>query len=258
MSTIQLFAPAPSARIPNYRTVILNQFRLIDMSKRFTLLMVIIAAGVSPLLQEKTWNYGIDTAPIPVLIFSAMVWPLFIWQGETRTRRTYHRWLPVDQVAHDFAKIIAGGIWLVLAFGLTLGTLKLVGALVFPGAVLSTLALLGLLVGCLLVYGLFSLLPILTDKPLHWFIGIWPAVMLVNIGLELLHSGLYVLDPLISAPLGAATALFGMIAFEWRGLDYLSPVTQVTNWLIALMLWSMLVISLLYLASRWANRGAEA
>jgi hypothetical protein len=49
-----------------------------------------------------------------------------------------------------------------------------------------------------------------------------------------------------------------VVAFEWQGLDYLGHVTLITNWLIAIMLWSMLVISLLYLASRWANHRAEA
>ena len=256
MSTLQMFAAPQTARAPSFRTVIRNQFRLIDASRRFALLMLVIMSGTALMLHDKLVDAPLDVAPLPVLMFGAMLWPFFVWQGETRSRRTYHRWLPVDQVAHDFAKIIAGAIWLAFACVLTLGLLKVI-ALFFLAAPLWTFTeLLGIVLGALLVYGFFSLLPILSDRPIHWLIAVWALTYLARYGLNQLGTW-DVVAVVFEEPLGVNVAVFGGL-YARSGRNLVGSLPYMATWLLALALWLVLMVCALYLASRWANRSSEA
>ena len=259
MSTLELFASQQTTRTPSYRAVVRNQFRLIDASRRHILLMLFITAGIAAHLNEKLFDAPLDTAPIPVLMLAAVIWPFFVWHGETRTRRTYHRWLPVDQVAHDFAKIIAGAIWLAFACILTLGTLKGMALFFLPAKLWTITELLGIVFGALLVYGFFSLLPILSDKPVHWLVAVWPLAYLAREGLNQLGIwGNYVATVFFDEPLGANIAILGALALRQDPRNLVGFVPYMATWLLALVLWLVLLVCALYLASRWANRSAEA
>jgi hypothetical protein len=259
MSTLQVFANQQTARTPNYRMVIRNQFRLIDASRRLVLLFLFITAGIAVMINEKLFAAPLDVAPIPVLMLAAMIWPFFVWRGETRTRRTYHRWLPVDQVAHDFAKLIAGAIWLAVACVLTLGTLKAMTLFFRPAELWTMAELLGIVMGALLVYGFFSLLPILSDKPVHWLVAVWPLSYLAGAGLNQLGIwGNYVATVFFDEPLGANIAILGALALRNEPRNLLGFLPYMATWLLALALWLVLMVCALYLASRWANRSSEA
>ncbi len=258
MSTIQLFAAAPSARIPSYRTVIMNQFRLIDTSRRFLLLLVVLVGGIALLLNPNSFGTSLELVAAPSLLFGAMVWPLFIWQGETRTKRVYHRWLPVNQVAHDFAKVIAGAIWFVIGGVMVAGLMKVLAILTLPSAAPTFPALIAMLAGSLVAYLLASLLPLLSDKPLHWFVAIWPLALLTD---GLLNNyfpfGQLVLNSLVASDFGLMPAVAGADLLQ-TGLMSDTWPAAVMSWLVATVLWSIIAIAALFLASRWANRSAEA
>jgi hypothetical protein len=257
MSTLQIFAPARSARVPSYRTVIRNQFRLIDTSKRFLLLLAVLAGGIALFLRPE-FDVPLELIAFPALLFGAMVWPLFIWQGETRSRRVYHRWLPVGHIAHDFAKVIAGAIWFTIAAVLVAGATMIVAMVVLPTAAPALPAVIAMIAGSLIAYLLASVLPIISDKPLHWFIGFWPVLwlagnLIVNF-VPFVGTGLGVL---FNADFGFYNAIMGadllQHAFTWGGWPL-----ALLYWSVSVVLWSAIALGVLYFASSWANRKAEA
>jgi hypothetical protein len=258
MSTLQIFAPARSARVPSYPTVIRNQFRLIDTSRRFLLLLAVLAGASALFLQRGFNNLDLDLIAFPPLLFGAVVWPLFIWHGETRTRRVYHRWLPVGHIAHDFAKVIAGAIWLVIAGVLVAGALKVVAMVALPGAAPTYAAVIAMIAGSLIAYLLASVLPIISDKPWHWFIGSWPVLWLVGNVLEnFVPFAATTLGVLFNADFGFYNAIMGADLLQHAFKVRAFPLALL-YWSVSVTLWSVIALGVLYFASSWSSRKAEA
>jgi hypothetical protein len=251
-------AAAPSPRVPTFATVVRNQIRMIDVSRRAILLLTVMVGGVIIFLNPDVNEGRIDIRSISMLplLFAGMVWPLFIWQGETRTRRTYHRWLPVGQVAHDFAKIIAGAIYLLGAATIVATLVNLVALYRLGPHYQTTIpGVIAMVVGSLVIYLWSSLLPILSDKPLHWFVGFWPAMIALGFLADSYAPFIGdVLEVLFNADFGLALVLGGG---DLLTNNLMSNPVILLYWSAAVLLWTIIALGCLYLASVWANRKSE-
>ena len=161
-------------RRPSLLRVARNQFNLIDMSKRFPLLVAALA-GAAALGMRFQINVAEGVFPFGPLLIVSVVWPLLVWRGESPAQRTYHRTMPVNGIVHDLLKVAAGAAWLMLGIALIL-LVYMVSALLRDGALLlfelSPVAYLNFFTGPLLIYLLVSMIPILSNKPIEWIIGL--------------------------------------------------------------------------------------
>ena len=244
--------PAMSSREPSLRRVAVQQLRLLDMSKHASLLFALLS------LPTVMWP---DRALLPVapLLLATMAWPLMVWQGQGPTQRNYHRALPVDQVTHDLLKVAAGAVWLLLTIAFTLLVLTAIAvALPWPAPATNVAMTLNAFTGALIIYLLVSAIPILTDRPLEWLLGICGALAaagilrgvydenLISEAIGLFIRGEYGLG---MALMGGYTSLMG----DDVGLYYPWASVSAFNWTIATVLWLTIAIWLVCWASRRAN-----
>jgi hypothetical protein len=250
--------PAISSREPSLRSVAIEQLKLIDLNKRLPLLFAILA------LPAASWPEMV-VVPVPPLLLATMAWPLLVWQGQGPSQRNYHRALPVDHVAHDLLKVAAGGIWLFAGIGLTVAFLTFLAAIMpagiaeAPSPALTPAMLLNVFTGTLIVYLLVSAIPILTDRPLEWLLGI--CVMIAGAGMlrAVYDDNLisYLVGVLAKGQFGLGQALVGGYITHSRELRLvfgLQGENSMLSWSITTILWLALAFWLVCWASRRANR----
>jgi hypothetical protein len=204
MSMTAVAAPARKhaapVRPPLLR-VFMRQFVLLWQTRRAAVLAVL--PGSLLLVELFAWrlrslepdgplsNGGVPTSIfaslLPLLIATAVLWPLVVWRDETPAKRQYHWSMPVDVSAHDALRVAAGAVWLMIA----LGVFYLMGSV--SAAAHGTSDMLRLLGPALplsfvlvpvLVYLLVSALPLGTNRPLEWLIGSYLALAVLILGVE--------------------------------------------------------------------------
>lgn len=180
-------------RRPSLLRVARNQFDLIDSSKRFPLLLAALA-GAAAVGMRFQMNLAEGVFPYAPLLIVSVVWPLLVWRGEAPAQRTYHRTMPVNGIAHDLLKVAAGAVWLMLGIALIL-LVYLVTALLRDGAILlfelTPVAYLNFFTGPLLIYLLVSIIPILSNKPIEWIIGLAVAFVAATLIFDIYMPGLF-------------------------------------------------------------------
>ncbi|MGH7470366.1 MAG: hypothetical protein ACRENP_20680 [Longimicrobiales bacterium] len=162
------------SRVPSVAVVLRQQLRLIDRARAFPV-MVAILAGLSILslgldLMDLPWGW----LPLPGFLIGSIAWAPLVWRGQGLLQRQYHRTLPVNHLQHDLLKIAAGAIWLCAALAIVLLPILGAAALREPGFLTgpSPLVWLAFFTGPLIVYLLVSCVPLLTNRPLEWMLGI--------------------------------------------------------------------------------------
>lgn len=121
---------------------------------------------------------------MPFLICFGCGAALLSWLGEPRSRRRYHRSLPVVHATHDVARILAGLIWLLVALAL----FCVVGAMTENGALFHEWLRLrnvpemwvGFFVIPILVYLLSSIFTVAFDLPFAWIAAIVATVLILD------------------------------------------------------------------------------
>jgi hypothetical protein len=248
--------PVLTSREPSLRRVVIEQLRLIDMNKRAPLLLAILS------LPTVMWQDTMITALLPVapILLATMAWPLLVWQGQGPSQRMYHRALPVDQVTHDLLKVGAGAVWLLGGIAFTSIVLAIIAAVLpTPFPAITPAMGLNAFTGALIIYLLVSAIPILTDRPLEWLLGI--CVVIAGAGmLRGIYDDNFISDLIglfIRGEFGLGMALMGGYTSGLMGdrVGMYYPWADVTafTWSIATLLWLSFAIWLVCWASRRAN-----
>jgi hypothetical protein len=205
--------------------------------------------------------------PILGVLATAVAWPFFVWIGELPRQRSYHRNLPVNHVTHDLLKVLAGACWLMLGVAVVLAAQLIMllgtgfGSLVWG---ISPMALLNFFTGSLLIYLFVSVIPILSNKPIEWMLGLTLGVGAIIMPIARAPGTrewpLIAMEILLRSDLGLFNALAGAYMNQpWAnllegGLTRSAVPHSTGLWLIATVLWTAVGWSLVYLASRFANR----
>jgi hypothetical protein len=248
--------PTVASRESSLRRVALQQLRLIDMNKRAPLLLAILS------LPTVMWRDAMVNALLPVapILLATLAWPLLVWQGQGPSQRNYHRALPIDQVTHDLLKVGAGAVWLFSGIALTAALLASIAAVLpTPFPTITLPMLLNAFTGALIIYLLASVIPILTDRPLEWLLGICGVLAAAGI-LRGVYDENFISDLIglfIRGEYGLGMALMGGYSSGLMGdrVGMYYPWANVTafNWSIATVLWLSFAIWLVCWASRRAN-----
>jgi hypothetical protein len=271
MSEAMLNMASAVPRAPSLLTVTRQQLRLIDAHGRFPFLIGLLAGLPIVFIVNQPAGVSDRDAALPILghLCTACVWPFFVWIGELPRQRGYHRNLPVNHVTHDLIKVIAGACWLMLGVALVLtAQLLMLIAAGYRSWVwgLSPAALLNFFTGSLIIYLFFSLIPILTNKPIEWLIGLtlFAGAVTVPLSMYARERTDLAIELLLRSDLGLVNALGGGYGAQpWPYLpDSTSVMTTVQHstgmWLIATALWTGLAFMLVCLASSFANRRSIA
>lgn len=243
-----------------------RQFRLIWTSRRPWLL----GAGLLGvmLLAGEPWNDGpmarfITPWPAWLILFPP-IWAIATWYNEGPSNRLYMWSHPVDRRSHSLARLLAGLVWLWIAYvGLiAVGWLAAVseGAAWQIGMV-SPAGWVNYFAAPTLVYLIISMLTIPSDYPLRWLFGIifsFPLVItLLDDWLDLDRAVETLMEPLANERWGLGRALvgpwgedMGAIAGALRDRAYTSDL-DLGTWWIALTAWTLFFAALLvWLAGR--------
>jgi hypothetical protein len=283
MSEIQDGLPIPR-RTPSLLVVARQQLRLIDATKRFPLMLAVFAGISAVALGPGPVGIPEGVFPFISILMATIAWPVLVWSGESPAKRGYHRILPVNHVTHDLLKVLAGACWLTLACGIILATLIAITlatgfAEVIGGLSLTVFA--SYFTAPLIVYLLVSVIPILTNKPIEWMlglavgVGVWDAMTSLYPRGDIGSAWWWVTFVVNEFPahvfndvrLGLGMALFGgYVDQPWYFLFGLSDrpapgvvyVTDASVWLTATAFWIVVGIAAVTWASVLANRRAEA
>jgi hypothetical protein len=264
---IELKPTQPEPRVPSLAIVFREQLRMISMAGGSSMgFMVLAGAALIFLAWDPRFarlDFPVDYLPLPGLLIGAVAWAPLVWRGQGPTKRGYHRALPVNQLTHDLIKIAAGAAWLMLGVAIVL--LPLLGsALYWPHTrdLLSGPPIwvwINFFTGPLIVYLLVSCVPMLTDKPLEWMLGLTGGL----VGLQTL-ANTYSIEPfysvtseLVRGDIGLVNALYGAynqahweVYVQWaRSL----PRDHYGEWIAATILWLLLSVSAVCLVSNYAN-----
>ena len=257
-------SPVVPRRVPSAWRVMLAQFRMIDASRRFTLLLAALASGaVVPLMV-----YGAVVPefilPFISVVIASVVWPVLVWRGEGPRARMYHRILPVNHVTHDLLKVAAGAAWLFVGMAIILlGMIMSVLLSDWPGVIahLSPSFFVSYFSSALLVYLLVSIVPILTNRPLEWMFGISVGYAGLNMLDATYNVGVmrWLSRTVFEGPFGFMHAFYGAYSDQpWRVIlptqVYASSPYDRTEWLFSILIWLPLAIGLVWLASYIGNR----
>jgi hypothetical protein len=277
MSETQVATSIPvSRRTPSMLVVARQQMRLIDATKRFPLMLAVFAGVAAIALGPGPVGIPESVFPFVSILLATIAWPVLVWSGESPARRGYHRILPVNHVTHDLLKVFAGACWLMLACAIILSTLIIVTVATGFGSViqgLSPTVFASYFSAPLIVYLFVSMIPILTNRPIEWMLGI--AIGLV--GFNAVADSYPLTDPpsridvivetikeLIAVPFESLwSAMFvGYIDQPWYFLFGLGAraapsIVDLGAWLTATVLWTTIGIVAVTGASFIANRRAE-
>ena len=115
-----------------------------------------------------------------------LLWVALVWRGEAFDQRRYHWAMPVDQRGHDLARVVAGGVWLMVAMAAlvltALGVYAVMGRTV--AFEIGLAYWISLFTVPLLTYTCVSILPIATSRPIGWGVGLWVLAVGVVLGLD--------------------------------------------------------------------------
>ena len=257
---------ARASRAPTLSRVFRQQMKLMQQAGVSTMGMLVLGGaavlfvGMDP--QIFRLAFPADYLPLMAILLGAIAWPPLVWRGQGPLRRSYHRAMPVDQLIHDLVKVTAGAVTLMIGVAVVLIPLLIAG-LLSPTSRLVTgpslLVWVNFFTGPLIVYLLVSCVPMLTDRPLEWLLGLIAGF----VGLTLLASsyGLSPLTDLISIlmrePIGLVYALNGAYAEQpwayYAGLSDRAWVPQYAAWIFATILWLAAGVGAVCLASNYAN-----
>ena len=253
-----------SERVPSLDVVFRRQLILIDQLESFRLLMALLAAGTMFSVSMDGW-FPFNVVPLPMFLLVSIAWTAVVWRAEPPSRRGYHRTAPIPTLTHDLLKIAAGGAVLTLGIAIVLSVLT-VAWFVAGLAPYLPLALPLIwavtLSASLLVYVLVSCIPMLTDRPLEWMIGLASAAALLAFLAEeykwrAVKDFMYVLT---SSPVGLSSALIGPIGHrDWNeglfsGYTAYTIGQSIGPWVGSFVVWSLIAAFVIYSASRIANR----
>src|SRR5688500_2607130 len=253
-------------RVPSLRRVALQQVKLIDQAKRFTLLIALLA--MASVAGQLPFDYRDPSGffPLTSLIFATLVWPLLVWHDEKPSRRAYHRFLPVDHLEHDLLKVGAGAGFLIVANALILTTLAVVATAAGLGKLVSEITLpvwVNFFTAPLIIYLLFSVIPILVERPIEWMIG--TVLGFAAIGMAANASsppirGLFEAI-VVDGAYGFQSALTGAYfahswTDSWASPQVAGPTPDTQQWMMATYIWLVFAFAAVCIASRIANRRA--
>lgn len=255
-----------SGRSPALPTVMWRQLKLIDQLQGFPMLMLLLVGGCVFAFAMPNW-YPYNVVPLPMMLLASVAWSAVVWKAEPPSRRGYHRAAPVPSLIHDLVKLGAGA--LVLSVGLTaiLAILTVAwyrSGLAFYFATPIPVIWLMTLTSCLVLYVLVSAIPMLTDRPLEWMLGIASAFALIRyLASEYNWFVLAeLLDLAVTSKIGVVSALIGPMrsnnwdeSMLWRPFAFDQSHIYI-DWVGAFLLWSIIAGLVVYFASRAANRRA--
>lgn len=257
------------------------QFRLLWQSRRPLLLGVGLLAVLA--LAGEPWNDHLlarflTVWPVWVVVIGPL-WGFAAFYNEGPADRLYHWSQPVSRTVHTLARLAAAiaWLWIMLALLVVAGFLAawMDGEAGQIGA-LGAAAWLNYFVAPVLGFLAISVITVLSDHPLRWFLGI---VFLVPFSLSILHEwlGLGRLIEWLGKPLteewGLGPTLVGALGVNVNEIEHAlrlltDPSHQyrtaydVGTWWVAAPLWLLLFTGLVVLAAsrhpdvlpRWRGR----
>ena len=171
---------ARASRAPTLSRVFRQQMKLMQQAGVSTMGMLVLGGaavlfvGMDPQLFRLA--FPADYLPLMAILLGAIAWPPLVWRGQGPLRRSYHRAMPVDQLTHDLLKVAAGAIALMVGVAIVLLPLLVAAGMspVLSGLLTrpSWLVWLNFFTGPLIIYLLVSCVPMLTDHPLEWLVGL--------------------------------------------------------------------------------------
>lgn len=212
-----------------FGAALVHQFELLWQSRRPLVLAVGLLAVLA--ISGDPWNrgpmarlftlWGVWIGPI------GPIWAFAVFHGEGPSNRLYHWSQPVTRHLHTLARIAAGAAWLVVLI-LTLIVAGVVFALLDGD--LAQFGLVGpsawanLFTAPLIGYLAVSVLTIVSDYPIRWFLGLLFAVPLT---ISLLQRWVdlegpvmrTLLKPLASETWGLFVTLIGGLGTEMAALE---------------------------------------
>ena len=263
---------ARASRAPTLSRVFRQQMKLMQQAGVSSMGLMVLAGstllflGMDPRVARLP--FPADYLPLTGLLLGAVAWPPLVWRGQGPLRRSYHRALPVDQLTHDLLKVSAGAISLMIGVAVVLLPLLVAAGLspVLSGLLTrpSWLLWLNFFTGPLIIYLLVSCVPMLTDRPLEWLLGLIAGFA----GLTFLADsyGLVpiegLIDILMGEPIGLVYALHGAYAeqpwLHYANLGRSGEVPHYGAWITATILWLGAGFFAVVLASNYANSRKSA
>jgi hypothetical protein len=112
---IPMFRSAPSRRPATGWTSLLQQIRLLGVSRRWAYLITCFVGWIAIYRVLPTPNGAWSVYPSLIAgIIAGAAWPLITWNAEAPSRRGYHWSLPVARLPHDLARVAAGALYLLV------------------------------------------------------------------------------------------------------------------------------------------------
>ena len=251
-------------RSPTLQTVMRRQLMLIDQLQGVPMLMLLLAGGCVFAFAMPRW-YPYNIVPLPMMLLASVAWAAVVWRAEPPSRRGYHRAAPVPTLIHDLMKVGAGAMVLSVGLAVVLAILTVAwyrNGLAFYFATPVPVVWLLTLTSCLLLYVLVSAIPMLTDRPLEWMLGIASGFALIRYLASEYNWFILedLLDLAVTSDVGVVAALVGpMRTYNWdEAMVYRSfafdTQPMYIDWIGAFLLWSIIAGLTFYCASRAANR----
>lgn len=244
------------------------QWKFLLLSRRAPLLVATYAlaslfiVGMSSEIQ-RAWSTGIVSPAWPsVCAILGAAWGWLVWLDEGPSNRMYHWSLPVDVTLNDFARVLAGWLWLIIAVvvfeaGFLLAVV-LGGA--FPQEHVANVSLwywVSLLTAASLGYLSFAALATALDHAIETVVLI---ALLVSVSQTLLLSSrnrwaliaAELLQLSVHGKYGFSAAITGM-AFPSQLEDPKSAQVMMSSWAAAVITW-MICIAVVLCAGAYYNR----
>ncbi len=270
-AVIESRAAARSPRAPSLPRVFQQQLKLIGQAGAASMGMMVLGGaallflGMDPRIAKLP--FPDDYLPLTGLLLGAVAWPPLVWRGQGPTRRNYHRTLPVDQFTHDMLKIGAGALWLMLGIAVVLLPLLVAANLstTLRGLVTgpSLLVWVNFFTGPLIVYLLLSCIPMLTDRPLEWMLGLTAGFVGLTMLADTYDLALKnAIDVIMRSELGLVNALNGAYVEQpWLTYVRLSHYPDRMDygaWIGATLLWLVIGIAAVCVTSNFVNSRKSA
>ena len=255
-------------RAPSIRTVIRRQFILMDQAQLYPMLMLLLSGGAI-LAIGLDMGYPYNIFPLPAFLLASVAWANLVWRAEPPSQRTYHRAMPIDGRLHDLLKISSGAVALMAGAIVILAILTIgvfLGGLHVHLAVNLAVIWFNILAAMMITYLFVSCVPLLTNRPLEWMLGISVAFAALRFLVARSNSVIAqdLLGSAISSKIGIATTLRGMLqpsTWEWYGAlnmprngVMLEVLPNPLVWLFSLMMWFAAALGAVLWASNRANR----
>jgi hypothetical protein len=260
--------PGRSLRAPSLAQVFRQQLKLIDQAGAGSMGFLVLGGATLLFLgmdmERRIAGFAFPTTYLPLsgILLGSVAFPPLVWRGQGPTQRNYHRTLPVDHLTHDLLKIAAGAVWLMLGIAIVLIPLLVSAASssVLTGLLeASPLVWVNFFTGPLIAYLLISCVPMLTNRPLEWLVGLFAGMTGVQVFAT--TYGVFPIDELLDTIVrgngGLAIALYGAYNEEpWLqhvNVLYHQVEPDYTSWIGATLLWLVIGVGAVCWASHIAN-----